>query len=123
MVENSQAGLQQKTGLTLKQNQFMVEVYKKFSIPLLGFLLPILGGLLALFLSKLHSGQRFILFLFNVFILTIIWLFIIAGESWGDRGILPPVAGMFLSPAFAGIVIAALIKRASEILASAETSR
>jgi lipopolysaccharide export LptBFGC system permease protein LptF len=121
-LEITNAGQQQKTELKLKQNQFMVEVYKKFTLPLLGILLPLLGSILALILSKLHSGQRFLLFLFDIVILISIYFFLIAGESWGDRGILSPLAGMLLTPTFVAIIIVALIKRTSEILASGEAS-
>lgn len=117
-LESGQASQEQKTGLRLKRNQFMVEVYKKFAIPLLGILLPVLGGIMALILSKLRSGQRIFLFLFDILILIFIWLFLVAGESWGDRGVLSPFASMFLTPAFAATIIVALIKRTGEILAS-----
>jgi hypothetical protein len=119
-LESSHASVQKKIEMNLKRNRLMVEVYKKFALPLLGFLLPILGGLMALILSKRRSGQRTILFLFNIFLLILIWVLLIAGEAWGDRGILPPFASMFLTPLLAIIIIVALLKRCGEILASTE---
>jgi len=117
-LESTQADQEKKNELTLKQNKLMVEVYKKFAIPLLGLLLPILGSILALILSKLRSGQRMLLFLFDIAICLFSWLFLITGEVWGDRGALPPIVGMFLSPMLVAGIISALIKRCSEILAS-----
>jgi lipopolysaccharide export LptBFGC system permease protein LptF len=121
-LESSQANQQQKMKIALKQKKIMVEVYKKVSIPLLGLLMPILGSIIALILSKLRSGQRVFLFLFDIILLIFIWLFIIAGESWGDRGSLSPFVSMFLTPACTLIIIVALLKRANEILASTEAS-
>jgi lipopolysaccharide export LptBFGC system permease protein LptF len=121
-LESNQGDQHKRTELRLMKNQYMVEAYKILAIPLLGLLLPVLGALLALILSKLRSNQRILLFLFDVFVLIFIWLLLIVGESWGDRGLLSPFASMFLSPIIAALIIAALIKRASEILASAEAS-
>jgi len=122
-LESSQANRQLKTELDAKRNQLMVEVYKKFALPLLGFLLPILGGLVALVLSKRRSGQRLILFLFDILLLILIWILLIAGEVWGDRGILSPFVSMFMTPAIAAIIIVALTNRCSEILESAEAAQ
>jgi lipopolysaccharide export LptBFGC system permease protein LptF len=119
-LESSQANRQLKTELDAKRNQLMVEVYKKFALPLLGFLLPILGGLVALVLSKRRSGQRLILFLFDILLLVLIWTLLIAGEIWGDRGILSPFVSMFMTPAIATVIIVALTNRCSEILESPE---
>src|SRR5512133_1772070 len=122
-LEGSHANEQKKFEMDLKRNQLMVEVYKKFALPLLGFLLPILGGLMALILSKRCSGHWTILLLFNTFLIILIWVLLIAGEAWVDRGILPPFASMFLTPILATIIIIALLKRCGEILASTEGVR
>jgi len=71
-LESSHANAQKKIEIDLERNRLMVEVYKKFALPLLGFLLPILGGLMALILSKRRSGQWTIQFLFNIFLLILI---------------------------------------------------
>lgn len=119
-LEGSHSNVQEKFEMDLKRNQLLVEVYKKFALPLLGFLLPILGGLMALILSKRSSGQRTILLLFNIFLLILIWVLLIAGEAWGDSGILSPFASMFLTPILTTIIIVALLKRCGELLASTE---
>ena len=117
-IESGSADRQKKTELLLKKAQYMIEAYKLFAIPLLGFLLPIVGALLALMFSRLRWGQRILLFLFDIFILALVWFMLIVGETWGDRGLISPFAAMFSSPAIVAVIIAALIMRTRGILAS-----
>jgi lipopolysaccharide export LptBFGC system permease protein LptF len=120
-IESGKADRQRKAGLLLKKAQYMIEVYKLFAIPLLGFLLPMVGAILALMLFRLRWGQRILLFLFDIFIAALAWSLLIAGESWGDRGLISPFLSMFLSPAVVAAIIAALVQRVQGILFPSET--
>jgi hypothetical protein len=121
--EIAQADEKGRIGPAETRNEIMVEVHKKFAIPLLGLLLPILGSMLALVLSALKWGQRLLLFLFDVSFLVLVWLLLVVGEAWGDHGVLPPFLSMFLTPALAAAIIAALSKRGCAVLALREAPR
>ena len=85
--------------------KYRVEVFKKISIPLSSFLLPILGSLLSLLLLKLKRFRKVVLIIcfFTIFILQ--WSALITGENLGDRMILNPEIGIFISPIFLSVLI------------------
>ncbi len=73
-------------------NKFLIEIYKKYSIPAASFAFVLIGAPLAI-LSR--RGGLGVAASISLVIFTIYWGFLIGGEDISDRGILSPFLAMW----------------------------
>jgi lipopolysaccharide export system permease protein len=73
-------------------NRYMIEIYKKYSIPAASFAFVLIGAPLGI-LSR--RGGMGIAVSISLVIFTIYWAFLIGGEDLSDRGLVSPFWGMW----------------------------
>jgi len=82
-------------------NQYMVEVYKKYSIALACLIFTLIGAPLGLSIRRgslgAVGGYSLAIFLFY-------WVTLVQGEKLADRGLLPPWLGMWIANAIMLVV-------------------
>lgn len=85
--------INQKNDFLLRANQYMVEIYKKYSIPFACFLFVIVGCPLGIITRKgnfgTSAGISLVFYLFY-------WVCLIGGEKLADRGFLSPFLSMWI---------------------------
>ena len=86
--------------------QYMVEVHKKFSIPVACVIFVLIGAPLGLLTRKGNIGFAAII---SAILLTFYWVSIIQGEKLADRMFISPAMGMWFSNALLGIIGIGLI--------------
>ncbi len=96
-------------------SQFMVEVHKKFAIPIACLLFVIIGAPLGIMARRggLTVGASYSIFFFIAY-----WAFLIEGENLGDKMILSPWVSMWagnIAIALCGVVLLILMMRESTI--------
>jgi len=84
----------------LKISQFMVEVHKKFSIPVACLVFVLIGAPLGIMARRggIMVGASYSLFFFIVY-----WAFLIAGENMADDLVITPFAAMWTADILIGI--------------------
>jgi lipopolysaccharide export system permease protein len=84
----------------LKISQFMVEVHKKFSIPMACLVFVLIGAPLGIMARRggIMVGASYSLFFFIVY-----WAFLIAGENMADDLVITPFAAMWTADILIGI--------------------
>lgn len=83
----------QKKGVDQHLNSFIVEVHKKFSIPLASMAFAFIGVPFGIMTRR--SGKGVGIGISLVFFI-IYYVLLVAGESFGDRGIVPPAVAIWL---------------------------
>jgi lipopolysaccharide export system permease protein len=96
-------------------SQFMVEVHKKFAIPIACLIFVIIGAPLGIMARRggLTVGASYSIFFFIAY-----WAFLIEGEDLGDKMILSPWVAMWggnIAIALCGVVLLILMMRESTI--------
>lgn len=86
--------------------QYMVEVHKKFSIPMACVVFVLIGAPLGLLTRKGNIGFAAII---SAILLTFYWVSIIQGEKLADRMFISPAMGMWFSDALLGLIGIGLI--------------
>ncbi len=82
-------------------NKFIVEIYKKFSIPFSCVIFVLLGAPIGMFTKKGNLGVAAII---STVILTFYWIALIQGEKLADRLYITPFMGMWSFNIIMGIV-------------------
>lgn len=90
--------------------RYMVEVHKKFSIPLACIVFVLLGAPIGMYTRKGNLGYAALI---GTVFLTFYWISIIQGEKLADRLFISPFAGMWFSNIFLGIIGTYLVIRIS----------
>jgi hypothetical protein len=85
---------QQIESFNRRKNEFLVEIHKKTAIPFACIVFVFVGAPLGVVVRRGGKGIGFSLGL--VFYLSY-YVFLVAGESFGDRGIIPPWLAMWLA--------------------------
>lgn len=85
---------QQIESFDRRKNEFLVEIHKKIAIPFACLIFVFVGAPLGVVVRRGGKGIGFSLGL--VFYLSY-YVFLVAGESFGDRGIIPPWLAMWLA--------------------------
>jgi len=105
---------QQIDGIDKEIDKFMVEVYKKYSIPFACIVFVLIGAPLGTMAKK--GGFGFAASISLVFFV-IYWAFLIGGEKLADRGLVTPFWGMWSANACIGIFgVLILIRAAKEVV-------
>jgi lipopolysaccharide export system permease protein len=96
-------------------SQFMVEVHKKFAIPMACLIFVIIGAPLGIMARRggLTVGASYSIFFFIAY-----WAFLIEGEDLGDKMAVPPWVAMWggnIVIALCGIILLVLMMRESTI--------
>jgi len=86
--------------------QYMVEVHKKFSIPMACVVFILIGAPLGLLTKKGNIGFAAII---SAILLTFYWVSIIQGEKLADRMFISPAMGMWFSDGLLGLIGIGLI--------------
>jgi len=86
--------------------QYMVEVHKKFSIPMACVVFVLIGAPLGLLTRKGNIGFAAII---SAILLTFYWVSIIQGEKLADRMFISPAMGMWFSDGLLGLIGIGLI--------------
>lgn len=73
-------------------NRYMIEIYKKYSIPAASFAFILIGAPLGILSRK---GGMGIAVSISLLIFTVYWAFLIGGEDLSDRGMISPFWGMW----------------------------
>jgi lipopolysaccharide export system permease protein len=83
----------QKKGVDLHINSFLVEIHKKFSIPLASMAFVFIGVPFGIMTRRSGKGVGIGI---SLFFFIVYYVLLVAGESFGDRGIVPPWFAMWL---------------------------
>ncbi len=105
VVEDVSSDTEWKTG---KISQYLVEVHKKFSIPIACIVFVMLGAPIGMYTKKGNLGYAALI---GTVFLTFYWISIIQGEKLADRMFISPFTGMWFSNLILGIIGAYLIIR------------
>ncbi len=98
--------------LTKRNNQLMVEVHKKYSIPFASVVLILLGAPLRL---NFKSGGAGTVIILSLVTFVCYYIFLVGGENLGDRGFVHPFFAMWTpNILFGAMGIALLFKTARE---------
>lgn len=81
--------------------QYLVEVHKKFSIPVACIIFVLLGAPIGMYTQKGNLGYAALI---GTVFLTFYWISIIQGEKLADRLIITPFTGMWFSNIVLGLV-------------------
>ncbi|HLR33311.1 MAG TPA: LptF/LptG family permease, partial [Fodinibius sp.] len=81
--------------------QYLVEIHKKFSIPIACIIFVLLGAPIGMYTKKGNLGYAALI---GTVFLTIYWISIIQGEKLADRLFISPAAGMWTSNIVLGII-------------------
>jgi len=76
-----------------KLNEIKVEYYKKFTMPFVCFIMPLLG--IPLGVRNLRGGKSYG-FVISLIIILIYYLLLITAESFGKSGNIPPLVSMWI---------------------------
>ena len=82
-------------------NKYLVELHKKFSIPFACIIFILIGAPLGMMARK---GGFAISMAFSLGFFIIYWMFLIGGEEFADRGLLPPAISMWLPNLVLGVL-------------------
>lgn len=81
--------------------QYLVEVHKKFSIPIACIIFVLLGAPIGMYTQKGNLGYAALI---GTGFLTFYWISIIQGEKLADRLFISPLTGMWFSNIFLGLI-------------------
>lgn len=81
--------------------QYMVEIHKKFSIPIACIVFVLLGAPIGMYTKKGNLGYAALI---GTVFLTFYWISIIQGEKLADRLFISPFTGMWISDIVLGII-------------------
>ncbi len=73
-------------------NYLLVEFHKKFSIPFACIVFALIGAPLGIQGKRSGKSHGFVI---SLFLITVYWMFLLAGETLGDRGRIPPFLSMW----------------------------
>lgn len=94
MVRNTYLELQvlrnQIEARQMEANRFTVEYHKKFAIPVACIVFVLVGAPIAV---RFPRGGAGMVIAISLTVFAIYYMSLIGGESWGDRGVIPPFAG------------------------------
>lgn len=90
--------------------QFMVEIHKKFSIPIACIIFVLLGAPIGMYTKKGNLGYAALI---GLILLSFYWISIIQGEKLADRLYIAPSTGMWFSNVLLGIIGTYLVIRVS----------
>lgn len=108
-LKNRVNRMQQQIAIQQKKiSQYMVEVHKKYAIPVTTLVFVLIGAPLGIMARRggLAVGATYSLFFFVLF-----WVFLIGGEKLADRLVLPPWLAMWSGNMLVGIAGAFLVAR------------
>lgn len=81
--------------------QYLVEIHKKFSIPIACIVFVLLGAPIGMYTKKGNLGYAALI---GTVFLTFYWISIIQGEKMADRLFISPFTGMWLSDILLGLI-------------------
>jgi len=95
--------------------QYMVEVHKKFAIPVACLIFVLIGAPLGIMARRggLAVGASYSVFFFIIY-----WVFLITGENWADNMLISPTVGMWSGNVFlviCGLILMMLMLRETSI--------
>jgi lipopolysaccharide export system permease protein len=95
-----QANINMIESIRKRQNQYIVEIQKKYAIPFACFIFVLIGAPLGIVIRKGNFGLSAILSLaFYIFY----WIFLIGGEKLADRDFISPTLSMWSANILIGI--------------------
>ena len=94
-------------GLRRRMNSLMVEVHKKFSMPIASIIFVFLAAYIGFLMRRGGFGPAFGV---SFFVFIIYYVLLISGEDLGKRGIVPPEIGMWWADVFYAFATALIYK-------------
>ncbi len=88
-------------------NSLMVEVHKKFSMPIASIIFVFLAAYIGFLMRRGGFGPAFGV---SFFVFIIYYVLLISGEDLGKRGIVPPEIGMWWADVFYAFATALIYK-------------
>ncbi len=85
--------LQQIELLERRKNEYLVEIYKKTAIPFACAALILVGAPMGVIIRRGGKGAGFS---FSIGFFLLYYIMLLAGEAFGDRGMMPPFLAMWL---------------------------
>lgn len=85
--------LQQIELLERRRNEYLVEIYKKSAIPFACAALVLVGAPMGVIIRRGGKGAGFS---FSIGFFLLYYIMLLAGEAFGDRGMIPPFLAMWL---------------------------
>ena len=104
-LKNLKRGIESDYSLVISYrnsiNKYLVELHKKFSIPFASIIFILIGAPLGMMARKrgFSVSMAFSLGFFIVY-----WIFLIGGEEFADRGLLPPALSMWIPNLVLGLL-------------------
>jgi hypothetical protein len=98
-------------GVQKQIDRFMVEINKKYALPVACIIFILLGAPLGVMVRKGGFGMAASI---SLFFFVIYWAFLIGGEKLADRDMLSPFWGMWSANVFLGIIGVLLLIRAAK---------
>jgi lipopolysaccharide export system permease protein len=89
-------------------NSFLVEIHKKYSIPVACLVFVLIGAPLGV---RVHRGGLGVATGLSVVFFLVYWAFLIGGEDLADRGLMTPAMAMWMPNILLGIVGIILVRR------------
>ncbi len=86
---------------TNKINKYLVEIHKKFSIPLACFIFVLIGAPLGVMARKGGIGTGVV---YSILFFVVYWVFLMGGETLADKGFIQPWFAMWVSNMITGII-------------------
>jgi len=82
-------------------DKYMIEIYKKYSIPAASFAFILIGAPLGILSRRGGVGLAVTI---SLFIFTVYWAFLIGGEDLADRGYISPFLAMWSANILVGLL-------------------
>lgn len=95
-IERSREQIQTQTRFA---NKYLVEIYKKYSIPTAALIFVIVGAPLGMMSRRSGMGVAIAM---SILLFVIYWAFLIGGEDLADRGVVSPFVAMWGANIFLG---------------------
>jgi lipopolysaccharide export system permease protein len=111
---------QQLEMLERRKDEYLVEIYKKTAIPFACAALILVGGPLGVVVRRAGKGAGFS---FSIGFFLIYYIMLLAGEAFGDRGMMPPFLAMWLPNILLTVLGAWLLRRAVRGMVTASALR
>jgi lipopolysaccharide export system permease protein len=92
LVQHMERNQQQIAAQAAVADKYLVEIYKKYSIPIAALVFVIVGAPLGMMARRAGMGMAIAV---SIILFVVYWAFLIGGEDLADRDILSPFAAMW----------------------------
>ncbi len=99
LVQHIERSQQQIDAQARVANKYLVEIYKKYAIPVAALVFVLVGAPLGMMTRRSGMGMAIAV---SIFLFVMYWAFLIGGEDLADRGMVSPLVAMWGANMFLG---------------------